>query len=422
MKKKISKIICIIIITVLTISFCNINVYATNWEDKVIEDEADDKSNIMRQIIDMTIEVVNPFFNPGSNDVEYLQDYGKKYSIDEIIAKIKVNKEDDIQSQSEGFLLGKKSDIIDLKNKTKSLMTDSKYSETWNKMSQKAKNRYIGIYNACDALTRKINEIESRENFDEDKVDYGGISNSQPTSFIKAKNYLVKISSGTTATNFNPGGKFSTDEGIEEYSSKVRQKLLSKIKSDLQRYLEEANTHTTAVQGTTNSNYEQFEEKKALLLKQLQAAKTVINDLMEDAEEEYTSEVNNDIETLYDREGSLTPPTLGQIEPDQKTSPDEIIEEASNFLNTGKNNQGSILVNGDNVTKASNMLFNVLFTIAVSASILIGIYLGIKFMMSSAEDKASIKESLLPYFIGVIIMFSSFSIWKLVLVLLQSIE
>ena len=80
------------------------------------------------------------------------------------------------------------------------------------------------------------------------------------------------------------------------------------------------------------------------------------------------------------------------------------------------------MVNGGNVQKASNMLFNVLFTIAIAASVLIGIYLGIKFMMSSAEDKASIKESLLPYFVGVIIMFASFSIWRLVLVLLQSID
>lgn len=113
---------------------------------------------------------------------------------------------------------------------------------------------------------------------------------------------------------------------------------------------------------------------------------------------------------------------LGSYRPDDKTSPDEIIGDASNFLNTGKNNQGQVMVNGDNVQKASNLLFNVLFTIAIAAAILIGIYIGIKFMMSSAEDKATLKESLLPYFVGVIIMFASFSIWKLVLVLLQSID
>ena len=113
---------------------------------------------------------------------------------------------------------------------------------------------------------------------------------------------------------------------------------------------------------------------------------------------------------------------LASYKPNEKTSPDEIIGDASDFLNTGKNNQGQVMVNGNNVQKASNMLFNVLFTIAIAASILIGIYLGIKFMMSSAEDKASIKESLLPYFVGVVVMFASFSIWRLVLVLMQSID
>ena len=125
---------------------------------------------------------------------------------------------------------------------------------------------------------------------------------------------------------------------------------------------------------------------------------------------------------LPDRVGSKPLDTLLGYNPGNKTSPDEIIGEAKNFLDIGKNNQDAIMVNGDNVQKGSNMLFNVLFAVAIAAAILIGMYIGIKFMMSSAEDKATIKESLLPYFAGVIIMFSAFSIWKLILILLQGID
>lgn len=125
---------------------------------------------------------------------------------------------------------------------------------------------------------------------------------------------------------------------------------------------------------------------------------------------------------LLPKTGNKEPDQLATYKPNEKTSPDEIISDGTDFLNTGKKHQENVLINGDNVHKASNMLFNVLFTIGVGASILIGMYIGIKFMLSSAEDKATLKESLLPYFAGVIIMFASFSIWKLILVLLQALD
>lgn len=115
------------------------------------------------------------------------------------------------------------------------------------------------------------------------------------------------------------------------------------------------------------------------------------------------------------------PPKVSYIgEP--KKSPDEIIEEGKDFLDRGKENQGEITISGDKVKNASNMIYNVLFAVGIGIAALIGIYLGIKMMMSSAEDKASIKEALLPYFVGVIIMFASFSIWKLILILLQAVD
>ena len=109
-------------------------------------------------------------------------------------------------------------------------------------------------------------------------------------------------------------------------------------------------------------------------------------------------------------------------QPDEKTSPDEIIDEGSSFIQAGKDNQGAITVDGEKLQQGSNMLYNIAFAVGIVVAVGIGSYLGIKFMMGGAEEKASIKETLIPYFVGVIIMFSSFTIWKLVLVLLQSID
>ena len=56
------------------------------------------------------------------------------------------------------------------------------------------------------------------------------------------------------------------------------------------------------------------------------------------------------------------------------------------------------------------------------ATIAIGVYLGIKFMSSSADDKAKVKEALIPYIVGCIVIFGAFGIWKLLITLLQPIE
>lgn len=42
-------------------------------------------------------------------------------------------------------------------------------------------------------------------------------------------------------------------------------------------------------------------------------------------------------------------------------------------------------------------------------------------MVGSVEQKAKVKDSLLPYIIGCIVIFGAFGIWKLVLTILENI-
>lgn len=107
--------------------------------------------------------------------------------------------------------------------------------------------------------------------------------------------------------------------------------------------------------------------------------------------------------------------TFGTYTPNSGHTSDEIINEAKDFMNIGKGQGGKI--DQWNLKSASDTLFNILLIIGIFLSVAIGIYLGIKFMLSSAEDKAKVKESLIPYVAGCVVIFGAFIIWKLVIIL-----
>lgn len=119
-------------------------------------------------------------------------------------------------------------------------------------------------------------------------------------------------------------------------------------------------------------------------------------------------------------EGKPDTDVLGTSNPSAGHSPDEIKTEADSFIEIGKNNGNPI--DGDNLKKASDTLYNILLTIGIILAVGVGMYLAIKFMLSSAEDKAKVKESLVPYIAGCVVIFGAFIIWKLVVMLLGTIN
>lgn len=100
-------------------------------------------------------------------------------------------------------------------------------------------------------------------------------------------------------------------------------------------------------------------------------------------------------------------------------TPDEIMGEAENFVNAG--NKQNAKLDGKGLKDASNTLYNMLLLIGIFLALAIGMYLGIKFMLSSAEDRAKVKESLIPYIAGCIVIFGAFIIWKVAISLLSRI-
>lgn len=96
---------------------------------------------------------------------------------------------------------------------------------------------------------------------------------------------------------------------------------------------------------------------------------------------------------------------------------DSIINSGKQFLQDGQANSDNILSgeNEQNLKDMTGQIYNILFGIGVGLSVIIGAILGIKYMTGTIEDQAKIKETLIPYIIGCIVVFGAFGIWKIVI-------
>ena len=94
---------------------------------------------------------------------------------------------------------------------------------------------------------------------------------------------------------------------------------------------------------------------------------------------------------------------------DDQTGMDEIISEGDSFREAGKKQT----ISKKALETTSNYIYNTLFAIAVVLAVAVGLILGIQFITGSVEEQAKIKESLIPYVVGVFVVFSVFPIWKI---------
>lgn len=133
---------------------------------------------------------------------------------------------------------------------------------------------------------------------------------------------------------------------------------------------------------------------------------------------EPTEEMKNFIES-GERPSKKPTGQLGESSSSAKHSLDEILKEAKSFITKGLS-QGS-KIDGNNLKAGSDTLFNILLVVGIFLTVAVGVYLGIKFMLASAEDKAKVKESLIPYIAGCVVIYGAFVIWKLAILLLGNI-
>ncbi len=95
---------------------------------------------------------------------------------------------------------------------------------------------------------------------------------------------------------------------------------------------------------------------------------------------------------------------------------DEVIKSGDKFISGGE-----VLVDKSKLNEKQSFIFNSLLSVGVVLTVIIGGFLGIKFMLASAEDKAEIKQMIIPYVIGCIVIYGAFGIWKIIITILDQI-
>ena len=107
---------------------------------------------------------------------------------------------------------------------------------------------------------------------------------------------------------------------------------------------------------------------------------------------------------------------------------DDVFSNGNRFIQNGKNQAtskneatGGTVIDDSEIQDVNSDIFNALLGIGIVFTVLIGGVLGVKLMISSAEDKAKIKEAMIPYVIGCVVIYGAFGIWKIVIVILNNL-
>ncbi len=72
--------------------------------------------------------------------------------------------------------------------------------------------------------------------------------------------------------------------------------------------------------------------------------------------------------------------------------------------------------------ETSSSVYNTLLMISFVVVAIIGIILGIKFMMAGVEEKADVKKSLIVFVIGTCVTYGAFAIWQALVTLLNNVS
>ena len=98
----------------------------------------------------------------------------------------------------------------------------------------------------------------------------------------------------------------------------------------------------------------------------------------------------------------------------------EIIDDGQSFLDAA--DSGTVNMDIADIESASGYLYNILLSLGIVIAVIVATILGVQFMLSEAEGQAKVKEMLIPFVIGCIVVFGGFGIWKLALTLGNDVE
>ena len=87
-----------------------------------------------------------------------------------------------------------------------------------------------------------------------------------------------------------------------------------------------------------------------------------------------------------------------------------ILSQGDNFINRGSN----AVITEDEAANQFLTIGRILVQVATVVLIIVGLILGIKYMMSGADEKAKIKEKLIWYVISIVLVYGAIGIFNIV--------
>ena len=98
---------------------------------------------------------------------------------------------------------------------------------------------------------------------------------------------------------------------------------------------------------------------------------------------------------------------------------DSLFVKADSWIETGESNKDG-KIRTSNLRNVSNDIYNILLSVGTGIAVIVGAMLGLKYMTAGIDEKVKVKESLIPYLISCVVLFGTFGIWKLVVVILKN--
>lgn len=139
--------------------------------------------------------------------------------------------------------------------------------------------------------------------------------------------------------------------------------------------------------------------------------------------EKATDEIKDKVEESKEKQEEIDEENAKEAAENSSSDIGEVMMGANSFVHDGETYMnGYEDENGVKVENTYNNyalpiistdLYNTLLAIGIVVAVAVGSVLGIKFMTSSVEGQAKIKELLVPYVAGCIVIFGAFGIWKI---------
>lgn len=95
----------------------------------------------------------------------------------------------------------------------------------------------------------------------------------------------------------------------------------------------------------------------------------------------------------------------------------KIFSDAKSFISDDSSGSSDIPVKTENIQNISKVISSILLAISIIVAFITITLMGINFMIQSTEEKAKVKEALIPFCIGAIVSFGAFGIWKIAVTL-----